>query len=167
MYRPCSWQRIHLSIILSSRTVIILNRINAKLCPSSWIRWSQEFNRIIELIICLQLCLDFFHIILKVRIICFCAIGKKEDILKGFTFDPSVTEIILFDTFVTVKALSHFAVSSLYIRTRSPESDKYLVACGNFYCTTLCIGVSATMVSIYVLSSLIALNISFCFVFML
>lgn len=73
--------------------------------------------------------------------------------------------IFFFLTFVTVNGPSHLPKRTLKTLTRSPRSIRYYVAGGSFECNALLILDSATMVSISVLASPRASNISFWFLF--
>lgn len=73
--------------------------------------------------------------------------GSTDDTLNGFTIVPSVTEIIFFDTFVTLICLSFFGVRSLYSFTESPGRIKYSVVGVSFDCSALCVFDSDTIVS--------------------
>lgn len=62
----------------------------------------------------------------------FGTIGSTDEILNGLNFVQSVTDIIFFETLMTLNGPSHIDVRSLYILSRSDGSMKYLVAVRSF-----------------------------------
>lgn len=83
----------------------------------------------------------------------FGGICKTDVILNCFNLIPFVTDIILFDIFVTSYGPFHILVFLRYTRTWSPGRIGYLVAGGNLLFNALLIRFSATIVSLSALAT--------------
>lgn len=87
------------------------------------------------------------------------SIGNTDEMLNGFTFMSSVTDIIFFLTLVKMIFSSHTLECSLNTLTRSPGSIRYLVARGSLDFNSLVIHDSTTIGSISASANISTFNI--------
>lgn len=99
----------------------------------------------------------------KPLLIVFGSMGNTDEILNGFTFIPSLINIIFVLILITANGPSPLFECSLNTLTKALVMIRYLFAGTNFYCRSILILDSVTIFSISVLVDFNASNLSIWF----